>query len=109
MNKTQTEKIMGLIKLSDAIENLREELKLAQEKGKNQNLQFDLQSIELELEVIAEDESKVSGKINWYIFGGGVDSKEKDASKHKLKLTLKAVDAKGQPIRVSKPQVDLPN
>jgi hypothetical protein len=30
---------MSLIKLSDAIENLREELKLAQDKGKNQDLQ----------------------------------------------------------------------
>lgn len=99
---------MGLIRLSDAIENLREELRLAQAKGKNQNLQFDLQSIELELEVIAEDESGVSGKINWYIFGGGVDSKTKDASKHKLKLTLKAIDIAGQPIRVSRSQEQLP-
>ncbi|KAM3100820.1 trypco2 family protein [Phormidesmis sp. 146-35] len=100
---------MGLIKLSDAIENLREELRLAQEKGKNQSLQFDLQSIELELEVIAEGESGVSGKINWYIFGGGVDSKVKDATKHKLKLTLKAVDASGQPIRVSSSELDRPD
>ncbi|MCC5614554.1 hypothetical protein LC605_05570 [Nostoc sp. CHAB 5836] len=99
---------MGLIKLSDAIENLREELRLAQEKGKNKNLQFDTQLIELELEISAEDESGASGKINWYIFGGGVDAKAKDASKHKLKLTLRAVDASGQPIRVSKLQEQLP-
>ena len=89
---------MGLIKVSDAIENLRKELRLAQEKGKNQSLQFDIQSIELELEVIAEDESNVSGKINWYILGGGVTSKVKDASKHKLKLTLTAVDEYGRPL-----------
>jgi hypothetical protein len=42
---------MDKIKLGDAIENLREELRLAQEKGKNQSLHFDLPSIELELEV----------------------------------------------------------
>jgi hypothetical protein len=100
---------MSLIKLSDAIENLRAELRHAQEKGKDQNLQFDLQSIELELEVIAEGESGVSGKINWYIFGGGVDSKIKDATKHKLKLTLKAVDENGQPIRVSSSHSDRPD
>jgi hypothetical protein len=100
---------MGLIKLSDAIENLRKELRLAQEKGENQNLQFDIQLIELELEVIAEGESGTSGKINWYIFGGGVDSKAKDISKHKLKLTLKAVDANGQPMRVSRLQEKLPD
>lgn len=101
---------MGLIKLSDAIENLREELKIAQEKGKKQDLQFDLQSIDLELEVIAEGESGASGKINWYIFGGGVDLKVKDISKHKLKLTLKAIDVNSdQPIRVSKSQERLPD
>lgn len=99
---------MELIKLSDAIENLREELKLAQERGNGQSMQFDLQSIEIELEVIAEDESGASGKINWYIFKGGVDSKFKDSSKHKLKLALKAVDATGNPIRVSRSQKELP-
>lgn len=99
---------MGLIKLSDAIENLRSELKYAREKGKNQDLQFDLQSIEIELEVIAEDELSTSGKVNWYIFGGGIDSREKNASKHKLKLTLKVVDEHGQPLRVAKSQTQRP-
>ena len=92
---------MGLIKLSDAIENLREELKAAQEKGKDQELKFDIQTIDLELEVVAEGESGASGKINWYIFGGSVDSKVKDASKHKVKLTLTATGPNGQPYRVS--------
>ena len=92
---------MGLIRLSDAIENLREELKLAQEKGKNQDLQFNINSIEIELEVVAETEIDASGKINWWILGGGVGAKAKDASKHNLKLSLQAVDAKGQPMRVS--------
>jgi len=76
------------IRVSDAIENLREELKLAQEKGKNQDLQFNVVSIEVELEVIAEEEIGASGKVNWWIFGGAVDTKGKEASKHKLKLVL---------------------
>ena len=92
---------MGLIRLSDAVENLREELKLAQEKGKNQQLQFNLESIEIELEVVAETEIDASGKINWWILGGGVDTKAKDASKHKLKLSLQAIDASGRPLKVS--------
>ena len=95
---------MGLIRLSDAVENLREELKLAQEKGKNQDLQFNVGSIEIELEVVAETEIDASGKINWWILGGGMDTRAKDASRHKLKLSLQAVDASGQPLKVSQQQ-----
>jgi hypothetical protein len=80
---------MALIKLSDAIEDLRKELELAQEKGKDADLKFEVGAIEIELEVIAGDEAGVSGKVNWGIFGGGVDTKFNNASRHKLKLTLK--------------------
>lgn len=85
---------MGLIRLSDAIQNLREELKLAQTQGKNQDIRFDIGSVEIELEVVAEKEVGGSGKINWGIWGGSIDAKAKDVSKHKLKLTLKAVEIK---------------
>lgn len=95
---------MSLIRLSDAIDNLREELKFTQEKGKNQNIQFNVGSIEVELEVIAEEETGGSGKVNWWILGGSVDSKTKDASKHKLKLTLQVVDDRGRPLQVSQRQ-----
>lgn len=100
---------MGLIRLSDAINNLREELKLAQESGKNQNLQFNVGSIELELEVLIEQEESGNAKINWWILAGGAEAKVKGADKHKLKLTLQAVDAKGQPLKVSKIQEELPD
>lgn len=83
---------MGRIQLSDAIENLRKELKLAQDKGKDQYLRFDISSIEIELEVVAESEVGTSGKINWWVLGGAIDSKDKDVSKHKLKLTLQAIE-----------------
>ena len=99
---------MGPIRLSDAIENLREELKLAHEKGKSQDLQFCVESVEIELEVVAEDEVGASGKINWWVLSGAVDSKMKDASKHKLKLTLQVVDASGKPLRVSQRQDERP-
>jgi hypothetical protein len=99
---------MALIRLSDAIENLRAELAHAQEHGKGKNLQFGVGSIELELEVVAENETSGGAKINWWIFGGGVDAKAKDASKHKLKLTLEAVDASGKPLRVSRQQHERP-
>ena len=100
---------MGLIRLSEAIENLREELKLAQEKGENQQLQFSVESIEIELEVIAETEIDTSGKVNWWILGGGLETKAKGASKHKLRLSLKTVDTSGRPLKVSQQQNNRPD
>ena len=97
---------MGLIRLSDAIENLRAELKLAQDKGKGKGLQFNVGAIEIELEVVAESELGTSGKINWWILGGGVDTKDKDSSKHKLKLTLQPVEINtsgvSEPLKVNR-------
>lgn len=93
---------MAMIRLSDAIENLRAELTRAHKLGKDQDVNFNLGDIELELEVVAEDETSGDAKVNWWIFGGGVSGKMKDASTHKLKLILQAVDKKGQPLRVSR-------
>ena len=71
-------------------------------------VQFNVGSIDIELEVVAENETSVGAKINWWIFGGGMDAKAKDASKHKLKLMLEAVDASGKPLRVSRQQDERP-
>jgi hypothetical protein len=95
---------MSLIRLSDAIENLREELKLSQQKGQGKDFQFSVGSIEVELEVVAEEQVGGSGKINWWVFGGGADFKTKDSIKHKLKLTLQVVDKDGLPIKVAQVQ-----
>jgi Trypsin-co-occurring domain 2 len=87
------------IRLSKAIENLREELKLAQEMGKTDRLKFNITSIDLELEVTAEHEKdfegKATGKVQWFVeLAGSATAKNKDVSKHKLKLTLQAIEHK---------------
>ena len=95
---------MALIRLSDAIENLREELVLAKKQGKDKDLQFDISAIELELEVVIEKETGTGGKINYWIFQAGVDAKASKANTHKLKLTLQAIETNGKPLRVSQEQ-----
>jgi hypothetical protein len=82
---------MEPIQLSDAIDYLREELRIAQRKAQHEDLKFDVGSAEIELEVVAEREKGGSGKVNWWVFNAGIDVKNKDISKHKLKLTLQAV------------------
>jgi hypothetical protein len=102
---------MKPIRLSEAIDNLREELRFAKEKGGkvNSDLQLVVSSVEIELEIIAEEEDAVSGKVNWYVFSGGVDSKAKDASKHKIKISLQAVDRGGEQIKVATPRTNRPD
>lgn len=97
-----------MIRLSNAIENLREELAEAQEQGKGKALQFDVGTIEIELEVVAEKEIAGNGKINWWIVESGVDTKASKTNTHKLKLTLQTVASNGKPLRVSQQQQERP-
>ncbi len=99
---------MTMIGLSDAIEHLREELSQTHDMGKGKDVQFDLENIELELEVVAETDISGEAGVKWYLFNAGVKSTIKDANKHKLKLTLKAVDKNGDPLKVSNNNVDRP-
>jgi hypothetical protein len=100
---------MTLSRLSEAIESLRAELEYAQREGQGKKLQFNIGAIELELEVLVEKEASGGAKLNWWIFVGGADAKVKGSDRHKLKLTLLAIDSGGQPLRVSKTQEQLPD
>lgn len=93
---------MAMIRLSDAIENLRAELSLAHEMGKDQDIMFNLEEIELELDVVAETEGSTSAKVKWFVFSGGVEGKMKNAKTHKIKLNLQAVNKEGQSLRISR-------
>ncbi len=90
------------IRLSKAIENLRAELQLSQDLGKEKDLQFKLGPIELELEVVVEKGVEGGAEVNWWIFGGGAEANISNASTHKIKMTLEAVDSDGEPIQVYK-------
>lgn len=92
---------MPRIRLSEAIENLRAELQLSQDLGKKQDLQFKLGPIELELEVVAEKGAGAEAKVDWWIFGGGAEANISNASTHKIKMTLEAVDKDGKPFVVA--------
>lgn len=69
--------------LSDAIDALRESLKVAIHTGRDDWLQFELEPIELELEVVATLD--MNGKIGWQILEVGA-SRE---SVHTQRLTLR--------------------
>ena len=100
---------MALISLANAIENLRAELEGALRQGKDRDIQFNIDSVDLEMEVVAEDETSGGAKVNWWIFGGGLDTKIKDASKHKLKLSMQPVNKHGEPLRIARERQGRPD
>lgn len=86
------------LKLSDAIQGLRSELSLAQEKGGASELKFEIEEIELELHLVAEEnletraEVEVSGGI-WQVLtgkvAGSVSGGVAEAATHRVKLKMK--------------------
>jgi hypothetical protein len=80
------------IELSTYIEGLREELQRAVDAGKEKDLRFFNDKIELEVEVAVETTLAAEGKTSFRVllfdasFKGGANRKL--SNKHKLKLTL---------------------
>jgi hypothetical protein len=83
------------VSLKDAIESLRQQLseaiKQAQRLGKDQ-LKFRVNTVELELTIVAEDSVSGGGELGWWIFKARADVSAKDATTHKVKLSLNVGD-----------------
>jgi hypothetical protein len=81
---------MDRIELKDAIADLRRQIKAAVEQAKGEQLKFTLDSIELELSVVAEDSAEGSAEVGWWIFKASAGASIKDGATHTVKLILKA-------------------
>lgn len=75
--------------LNTAIAQLRTELLQAIDSGAKERLQFEVESIEIELEIVAKVVKKGEAKLSlWRVLTAGVSKEYTDAAKHRLKLTL---------------------
>jgi hypothetical protein len=92
---------MTQIPLSDAIQQLRDELREAILEGRDQDIVFTPNSVDIELGVSFSAEAKASGGFKLLAFldvSGGATAGRK--SQHKIKLSLSVADKNGQPIKV---------
>jgi hypothetical protein len=102
---------MTEIPLSDAIQQLRDQLREAILEGKDQDIVFTPNSIEIELGVTFKAEVKAGGGLKLLAFldlsGQAAASRE---SQHKITMSLSVADKNGQPIKVRSEAVrkDLP-
>ncbi len=92
---------MTQIRLSDAIEQLRDELREAIAKGRGKDIMFTPKSVELELSVTFGVEEKVGGGFKLLTFLDlSAEAKSSDSQSHKVKLQLEVSGEEGEPIKV---------
>jgi len=89
------------IPLTDAIQQLRDELRGAILEGKDQDIVFTPNGIEIELGVSFSAEAKAGGGFKLFAFLDlSAEAKATRGSQHKIKLSLSVADKNGQPIKV---------
>ena len=93
------------IELADAIAQLRSELSRAIKAGKGKDLRFEVEDLELELQVVVTNENKGVGKVEaglkFWLAGNAKASAEGSFSDgasqlQKIRLKLKPVGSDGQ-------------
>jgi hypothetical protein len=86
--------------LSDAIAQLRDELRKAVLEGDDQDIVFVPTEIELELSVTLEAETKAGGGLKWFV-DVSAEASASRSNANKVTLKLQAADKDGHPLKVS--------
>ncbi len=85
----------GPMSLADMIVKLRKDLRQAQQKAAQEDLRFQVEEIELEVQVTTAKEGEAKAGVNFYVYtaeAGGV-LRHEDA--HTLRLKLKPLSGEG--------------
>jgi hypothetical protein len=89
------------ITLAQALVSLRKDLEIARQQAENENLQFKVEDIEVELQVTSTGEfSGEFGGSAWVLSVKG-QTKLSDQTSHKIKLKLIPVAANGEDVLLS--------
>ncbi len=89
----------GEIKLSSALEGLREELESAWAEAADKAIRFRVSEVTLTVEAVARREVDMGGKIRWWLVEAGGGGKAGSQTTQTLVLTLKPglYDEEGNP------------
>jgi Trypsin-co-occurring domain 2 len=89
------------IPLSDAIQQLRDELRDAILEGKGQEIVFTPNEIDIELGISFRAEAKAGGGFKLFAFLDlSAEASTSRENQHKIKLSLSVADKNGQAIKV---------
>ena len=99
------------IPISEAIQQLRSDLREAVVEGKNQDIVFTPNEVEIELSVNFTVEAKAGGGFKLLaLLDISTEAKVGRESAHKIKLSFSVADRDGRPLKVRSDQIprDLP-
>ena len=89
------------IPLADLVNAIRAELETAAVNARNQQLQFEVQDIQLEVEVMTTGTREAGGGLQVWVLTVGAKGSKANAATHKVTLNLGAVTSDGAKFRVS--------
>ena len=81
---------------------LRTALLDAQHKGKNEDLKFSIDDIELELQFTASKEGGTEGGVNFWVYNASASGKMASETVHTLRFKLKPETAPGGSVKLSR-------
>lgn len=81
----------GAIKLADALAALRQQLIEAQQEGKNSDVRFLVDNIELEFQAGLTSEIGGEGSVGWWVYTAKAGAKAAQQTLQKIKLTMKMI------------------
>ncbi|HEX8650035.1 MAG TPA: trypco2 family protein [Pyrinomonadaceae bacterium] len=102
MDEHHTEDSGTDIPLAETLQTLRRELQLAQLQSVGEGILFEMDKIELELQVVISRRAKGEGGIQFYVVKAGGEVERANETTHTVKLTLTPMsDESGKRLRVS--------
>jgi hypothetical protein len=89
------------IPLADLVDAIRAELETAAINARGQQLQFEVQDVQLEVEVATTGSREAHGGLKVWVLTVGAKGSKTNAATHKVTLNLGAVTSDGAKFRVS--------
>ena len=85
---------MDKIELPTMLGRLREDLLKTQTEGKGSDLQFRIEDIEIELQIVATEGGSGGGGVKFWVLNADAKINASEVKTQKLKLKLKPIDQK---------------
>lgn len=89
------------VPLVEAIRSLRRELAAAMKESEGEDIRFRLRDVELELQMGVTSKTGAQGGIQFWVVSLGAEGSVSTIRTHTVKLSLQAIGADGEDIRVS--------
>jgi len=89
------------IELASMLKGLREELWKSQQEGEGKGIKFQVEDVELELQVVVSKKAGAGGSVKFWVYNAEASGELSNQVTQKIKLRLKPKDADGNTLDVT--------